>query len=105
VQSAPTARSLATSNPYKISQEGEKGFRAIAINAVTRAAKTLQPDQIRCDCRRDILHISEWCDRIIFACNDQSGAFDLISGHLGGCFVTTSFEKPASEPIGRTMTI
>jgi hypothetical protein len=29
----------------------------------------------------------------------------LISGHLGGCFVTTSFEKTASEPIGRTMTI
>src|ERR1700730_13969120 len=72
------ARSPAISNSDKIPQDGEEGIRPIAINAVTRAGKTLQPDQIRSDRRCDILHIRDRCDRIIFTSNDQRREFNSV---------------------------
>jgi hypothetical protein len=66
---------IATSNPYKIAQEREKGFRPIAINTVTRIGKTLKPDQSRPD-RYCISSISaSGMIGIIVARNDQERAF------------------------------
>jgi hypothetical protein len=74
--------SPAISNSDKIPQHGEEGIRPIAINAVTRAGKTLQPDQIRSDRRCDILHIRDRCYRIIIFTKRSAAAIDSITVYL-----------------------